>query len=545
MPSSYQVRRVRFITFVAGAAVMGLEIMASRLLAPSYGDTVYVWGNLIAVIMGALAVGYRRGGVAADRYPNFNRLSNLMFAAGVLILLIPVSTPLVLEILGGFNLGNSAGSLVASVVLLFAPTVYLGMVSPYAVKLCADDVVKIGGISGGLSSINTVGSILGTFFTVFVLIPRFGTREIITSLGVMLVVISLIGRNRRYVITVLCIIAVLLIPNTILMGSLRAIGSSPVYSAVSSYSRITVVENEGVGIRTLFLEDLSQSAMYMNGSTTLVYRYTELFNLGFGYNPDITSVLFIGGGGFSSPKQFLADYPWVQVDVVEIDPMVVQVAYRFFEVPTTDPRLTVSVADGRQFLEDAGKYDLIVLDAYSPTYVPFHLMTQEFHDMVRDHLNADGLVVSNLIGSLVGDTSELFWAEVATVSAVFPHVDLYRTRETLDSIVQNMVMVAYKSAEPVTRDIIRINLMDTLGDTKRVTGYLDARIGADPPEASLILRDNYAPVDSLLNPVTLSTYNSQGTQDTGTMLSPYLIVAMWVLALGVLFGASTFLEQNQ
>ena len=55
-----QIRLVRFITFVAGAAVMGLEIMASRLLAPRYGDTVYVWGNLIAVIMGALAVGYRR-----------------------------------------------------------------------------------------------------------------------------------------------------------------------------------------------------------------------------------------------------------------------------------------------------------------------------------------------------------------------------------------------------------------------------------------------------------------------------------------------------
>jgi spermidine synthase len=542
MPYSNQIRHVRFITFVAGAAVMGLEIMASRLLAPSYGDTVYVWGNLIAVIMSALAVGYRRGGLAADRYPNFYRLSNLVFTAGVLILLIPVTTPFVLEILGGFNLGNSAGSLVASIILLFAPTVYLGMVSPYAVKLCADDVVKIGGVSGGLSSINTVGSILGTFFTVFVLIPRFGTREIITSLGVMLVVISLIGRKRRYVMTVLCVVAVLLIPSTVLRGSLITLGSSPVYSVESSYSKITVVENEGEGIRTLYLAELSQSAMYMNGSTTLVYRYTELFNLGFGYNPNITSVLFIGGGGFSSPKQFLADYPWVEVDVVEIDPKVVEVAYRFFEVPTDEPRLTVSVADGRQFLEDAGQYDLIVLDAYSPTYIPFHLMTVEFQEMVREHLNADGVVVSNIIGSLVGDTSELLWAEVSTIGTVFPHVDLYRTKETLGSVVQNMVLIAYKSTEPVPGNIIRSNLIDKLGDTKRVTGYMDARIEADTPETELILSDNYAPVDTLLNPVTLNAYNEQGTQDTETMLSPYLIVVMWVLALGILFGASTYLE---
>jgi len=542
MPFSNQVRRVRFITFVAGAAVMGLEIMASRLLAPSYGDTVYVWGNLIAVIMGALAVGYRRGGIAADRYPNFNRLSNLVFTAGVLILLIPVTTPFVLEVLGGFNLGNSAGSLVASVVLLFAPTVYLGMVSPYAVKLCADDVVKIGGISGGLSSINTVGSILGTFFTVFVLIPRFGTREIITSLGVMLVVISLIGRNRRYVMTVLCVVAVLLIPSTVLRGSLITLGSSPVYSAASSYSKITVVENEGKGVRTLYLAELPQSAMYMNGSTTLVYRYTKLFNLGFGYNPNITSVLFIGGGGFSSPKQFLADYSWVEVDVVEIDPKVVEVAYTYFEVPTDEPRLTVSVADGRQFLEDAGQYDMIVLDAYSPTYVPFHLMTYEFQEIVWEHLNTDGVVVSNLIGSLVGDTSELFWSEVMTVGAVFPHVDLYRTKETLGSVVQNMVLVAYKSNEPVPGNIIRSNLFDKIGDTERVISYMNARIGADTPETGLVLLDNYAPVETLLNPVTLSVYNIQGNQNTENILNPYLIVAMWVLALGVLFGASTYLE---
>lgn len=542
MPFSNQVRRVRFITFVAGAAVMGLEIMASRLLAPSYGDTVYVWGNLIAVIMGALAVGYRRGGIAADRYPNFNRLSNLVFNAGVLILLIPVTTPLVLEILGGFNLGNSAGSLVASIVLLFAPTVYLGMVSPYAVKLCADDVVKIGGVSGGLSSINTVGSILGTFFTVFVLIPRFGTREIITSLGVMLVVISLIGRKRRYVMTVLCVVAVLLIPSTVLRGSLIALGSSPVYSVESSYSKITVVENEGKGVRTLYLADLPQSAMYMNGSTTLVYRYTELFNLGFGYNPNITNVLFIGGGGFSSPKQFLADYSWVEVDVVEIDPKVVEVAYTYFEVPTDEPRLTVNVADGRQFLEDAGQYDMIVLDAYSPTYVPFHLMTYEFQEIVWEHLNTDGVVVSNLVGSLVGDTSELFWSEVMTVGAVFPHVDLYRTRETLESVVQNMVLVAYKSNEPVPGNIIRSNLFDKLGDTERVISFMNARIGADTPETSLILSDNYAPVETLLNPVTLSVYNIQGNQNTENILNPYLIVAMWVIALGILFGASTYLE---
>jgi len=194
-------------------------------------------------------------------------------------------------------------------------------------------------------------------------------------------------------------------------------------------------------------------------------------------------VLFIGGGGFSGPKQFLEYYPDVTVDVVEIDPVVVDTAWEYFGMPD-DPRLRVYVGDGRAFLGRLGTYDLIVLDAYSKTYVPFHLMTREFFEALAEHLNPEGVVVSNLVSSLLGDTSNLLMAEVKTVGEVFPQVYLFPTKDDLlamamDAPVRGETLAAYCG-----------NLFDRDIDTK------------DSP----LLTDDYAPTETLLNPVTNSPY---------------------------------------
>ena len=207
--------RVRFIAFASGAAVMGVELMASRLFAPAFGDSVFVWGSLIGVIMLALAAGYWLGGRRADRNSSYHELSNIILASGVFVLAIPWAAPYILELIRLTGLGDVYGPLLASMMLLTGPTVLLGMVSPYAVRLSAGDVVSIGSVSGGLSSINTAGSIFGTFFTVFVLIPVFGTREIITSLGVLLVFVSLIGRDWKGKLFLMLVVGLLLLPEAL------------------------------------------------------------------------------------------------------------------------------------------------------------------------------------------------------------------------------------------------------------------------------------------------------------------------------------------
>ena len=527
---------VRFIVFISGAVVMGVEIMASRLLAPYYGDTVYVWGSLIAVIMIALAIGYRRGGKKADRYASIIGLSNIILVAGVFVVLIPASAPFVLELVRELGLPHIYEPLIPSAILLAIPTMYLGMVSPYALRLTAKNMVDLGDVSGSLSSLNTIGSIVGTFLTVFFLVPNFGTREILTSMGVVLVVVSMINQGRSYFFAAALLLVILVIPSNLLIGRVLVLGrGDTIYSAETPYSSLSVVDSQRAGTRTLYLNNVPHSAMYLNGSVTPVFRYTDYFDLALGYNPDIYRVLFIGGGGFSGPKQFLADYPGVTVDVVEIDPVVVDVAHRFFDVPLGDPRMGIYVMDGRKFLETAGVYDLIVLDAYSHTYVPFHLMTNEFMAMVDDHLSDDGVLVANIIGSLVGDTSELLWSEVMTTRQSILYVDLYSTRVSPDSLVQNICMVASK--QYVYPEMIASSLISA-GARQRHVGFLDYKYMGEFPLDALILVDNYAPVEDMLNPVTLTSYDVEGRLEPQNLLSPMLIAGLWIASLGGLFTLS-------
>jgi len=492
----------------------------------------------------ALAAGYWLGGRRADRAGGVHELSNIILAAGIMVLAIPWAAPYVFEVIGRVGLGDVYGPLLASVLLLTGPTVLLGMVSPYTVRLSAGDVISIGSVSGGLSSINTAGSIFGTFFTVFVLIPVFGTREIITSLGVLLVFVSLIGRDLRDKLFLILFVGLLLLPEALVSGRLRVMGGSVVYRKETPYSTLTVVDNDAAGIRYMYLNDMPHSLMYLNGSTRAAARYTDYFNLAFGFNPGIRDVLFIGGGGFSGPKQFLEQYPWVNVDVVEIDPYVVEAAYSFFDVPRDEPRLRVYTVDGRSFLDQAGSYDLVVLDAYSHTYVPFHLMTLEFHQQLRRHLNPGGVLVSNLISSYVGDTSELLWCEVETVAQVYPQVRLFSTFNTSEAVVRNIVMVASSSPEPVTAQSFSVGVSSALDNPLRVIRYYRMIYTGEPFGVRMVLVDDYAPVEAMLNPVTLTRYEESGQLRETSLINPYALAGLWALSMTAMYRASSLLSKR-
>lgn len=520
------------MVFSSGAAVMGVEILASRLLAPYYGDTVYTWGSLITVIMIALAIGYRRGGKQADRYASYIGLSNLILIAGTFVVLIPFSAPFVLEIVRVFGLPQMYEPLLPFAIILTIPTIYLGMVSPYALRLVVKNIDEIGDVSGGLSSLNTIGSIFGTFMTVFFLIPNFGTRDTLLSIGVFLVAISMIRRRQSYVIGVAILLLIQIVPGNILLRGLTVVGDGAnIYNTETPYSTLSIVENRAAGTRTMYLNNMPHSSMYINGSVTPVYRYTDYFNLAFGYNPNITRVLFIGGGGFSGPKQFLADYPDIFVSVVEIDPVVVEVAHTYFLLPRSNPRLDITVMDGRKYLETAGVYDLIVLDAYSHTYVPFHLMTDEFIALVDSHLSEDGVFVANMIGSLLGDTSELLWSQTLTTQNNIPYVDLYRTKFISDGIVQNICLVASKRL--ISPETVRNNLLETT--EHRHLEYLEFKYDADYPVEGLVLHDNYAPVEDMLNPVTLTAYDHEGRLVLQNLLSPVFMGGLWLISMGGIY----------
>ena len=278
--------------------------------------------------------------------------------------------------------------LLATFLLLMLPSVLLGFVSPYVIKLGTNSLQDIGNISGSLYSVATVGSIVGTFATVFVLIPSFEANKIIFGLGIVLIATSLIGLKIPPKLIAVAVLIILVVPwSTASINTIPHNGTL-IYQKDTLFSHLDVIEYGDN--RSLYLDGMRHSSMNLHDPLDLVIDYTEYFHLGMLFNPTFTDVLFVGGGGFTGPKNFLVLYPDAKIDVIEIDSDVIDVAKKYFDLKD-DPRLGVFNADARQHLSSHDKkYDLIILDAYASTYVPYHLLTHEFYQTVEKRLESDG-----------------------------------------------------------------------------------------------------------------------------------------------------------
>jgi len=537
--------RLLISVFVSGAVVMALELLGSRLLAPVFGNSIFGWGSLIGVVLASLSAGYYLGGKLADRRPDLQTLSLLIFAAGVLVLALPAIASPVFDAIIGIRAGERYAPLLATTFLLGPESVLLGMVSPYAIRLAARSFEKLGKASGNLYALSTLGSIVGTFFTVFVLIPEFGVNKIIVALGVTLFIVAFLGLGTRMKIFVLLVLMVVpfaapyLVTHRLTVATYSLALGDTVYETDTPYHHLLVADAYDPAyqstVRYLILDDNFHSAMDLRTPDRIVFAYTGYFELPFLVNPNITNVLFIGGGGFTGPKAFLEHYANVLVDVTEIDPEVTRVAEQYFNVDPNNPRFHLYNEDGRIFLHRSNeKYDLVILDAYSKSYVPFHLMTLEFFKLLADHLTPEGFVVSNLIASISGDGSQLLSAETTTIHAVFPSVYTFAVKGTDYPDVQNIILVAQLFSNHLTEaDFQRLAAASNLsrGQLRDDVRNYFTLVTSNAP----ILTDNFAPVETLLNPITGEPLNGQGTNvyviEAERIVAFVLIAAVVLLAL--------------
>ncbi len=530
--------------FVSGAVVMALELLGSRLLAPVFGNSIYVWGSLIGVVLSSLSAGYYLGGKLADRRPNLQTLSIAVFAAGLLVLALPTLGPPIFSLIIATRLNEKYSPLLATVILLGPPSTLLGMVSPYAIRLTAKSFEKLGKASGNLYALSTLGSIVGTFVTVFVLIPEFGVNKIIFALGATLLVVAFLGlgvRSKAFVLLILIVLpfaAPYMVTRRLTVATYSLALGDTVYETDTPYHHLLVADAYDPAhhstVRYLILDDNLHSAVDLSDPNRSVFAYTEYFHLPFLANPNITRVLFVGGGGFTGPESFLRHYASVTVDVAEIDPEVISVAKQYFGVDPTNPRLHIYNKDGRIFLQQTDqKYDLVILDAYSKSYVPFHLMTLEFFKLVAMHLTPNGSVVSNLIAQISGDSSQLLGAEVNTMQAVFPNVYTFATRGSEYPSLQNIIILASLLTNRLTRPAFqRLASAQNLG--LQLESDVD-NLFVPAITNQLILTDNFAPVETLLNPVTGQPLSDQETntytQETEKIVAIVLIAAVVFLIL--------------
>ena len=507
-------RQLRLLAsvFVCGAVVMSLVLLGSRLLAPVFGNSIFVWGSLIGVVLSALSAGYYLGGKLADLKPSFQILSTLIFAAGILVLALPALAAPLFSFVISLNIVEQYSPLLATTLLLGPPSLLLGTVSPYAIRLVAESVQSLGKTSGNLYALSTLGGIVGTFLTVFVLIPIFGVNKIIFGIGALLLVVAFLGLSVKLKAVALMILIVLplaapyMVSRQLTVAAYTLALGDTIYETDTPYHHLVVADyydpTSQSMVRVLIMDDNLHSAMDLQYPNMTVFPYTDYFNLGFLLNPKITRALFIGGGGFTGPKQFLRDYRNVTVDVVEVDPAVISVAEEYFAVNATNPRLHIYNNDGRVFLQDTRqRYDLIVLDAYSRSYVPFHLMTLEFFELASSHLTSNGIVISNLISGVEAGNDQLLTAEVNTMRVVFPNVYVFPVEGTSYPDPQNVEILATNSAGHLTEgDFEKFAASSMTVRAPRMTDYVTNYMVVQPNN-SPILTDDYAPVENLISPI--------------------------------------------
>jgi spermidine synthase len=505
------------LVFVAGMSSLGVEFGASRLLAPYFGTSLYVWGVLIGLVLIYLSIGYVLGGRLADRRPSADLLFQLTAWAGLWIGLIPlIAYPILLQAQQGFaelSVGLVLGTLLAVVLLFAVPVILLGCVSPFAIRLLLTDVSTGGNTAGAVYGLSTAGSILGTFLPVFWMIPTLGTRPTLVVFSVALLAISVVGLwprtlaglwPRRWVFAAFLLIVLVgawLLPHGIKppeVGTLLYEKDSAYHyiQVVQDGSRTELVLNEGQAIHSIY-----DPTSLLTGGPWDYFMLGTYFRPAQVQEPRPRKAAILGLAGGTSARQITAAYGTsVDITGVEIDPAILDVAHRYFHL--NEPNVHAVAQDARYWLAtDGGRYDLIAMDAYRQPYIPFHLTTREFFQLAAAHLAPGGTVVVNA-GRTATDY-RLVDALASTMAAVYPNVYLVDVAQFTNTMI-------FGTSDPTTMADVLHNL--DLAQEPLVTQVTAvAKPSLRPsPYHSQVFTDDLAPVERLIDQIIFSYATGNG-----------------------------------
>jgi spermidine synthase len=435
--------RLRLLAFFVGAASLGAEIAAARLLAPYFGASTIIWANTIATVLVALSVGYALGGRLADRRADLHGLCMIVLGAAILLAIVPfISDPFLREAvkaLGALSIGGFLGSLGAVLVLVAVPVLLLGMVAPYVNRLAVGRVADTGTVTGRLYAISTAGSLVGTFLAALLLIPFIGTHRTFLVFALMLALVAAAAAGSVRLLLVAAVIAALLAVPPAAIGADVA-GARVIYSTETQYQYARVLQfasgerwlelNEGVAIHSIYRPSSYLTGGYWDDFLVLPFAAAR--------TPP-RRIAILGDAAGSVARAYGHYFPATRVDAVEIDGELTSIGRRYFGL--SGPNLHTYTADARPWLEAShAHYDAIFLDAYRQPYIPFYLVTREFFAEIRDHLNAGGVVIVN-VGHIPGSDA-LEKVVSATLRAVFPVV--------VRDVVSNTNSLVVASTRPVS-----------------------------------------------------------------------------------------------
>ncbi len=492
--------RLEIIIFMVDAICMILELVASRVLSPYFGSSNLVWTSVIGIILLSSSIGHYLGGIIADRGELNNNLKAILALSAATIFIIPMCESLIINSVTSITTNIKIGAILSTILLFFIPSLFMGSLTPIILKMKLTDIETAGKTTGKITAISTIGGIIGTFLGGFFLIPNFGSIQILFVLSILiLLMIPLVDFKffpKQAIVLVLIILFLIFLmvkssknneqySENVLDGT---IGDSVSYD--TQYGRVLIYNammNIGEPVRILDIDSGYESATFINEDkrNELVFDYTKKYDLMFEANIEIKNAMLIGGAGYSYPKYYISHYDNKNLDVVEIDEKITEIAKKYFYLDELisdyniekNHRLNLITDDGRTYLNNnIKKYDAIMNDAFSGNSPAKTLTTLEAVQKVKNSLNTNGLYLTNILSSLDGENSKFIKAEINTLKQVFKNVYVVPC-DTIDNT-----------------EILQNNMVIATDDEISFSGTYEI----DIPENEIIITDDYCPVDNLI-----------------------------------------------
>jgi len=533
-----EVIKANIVVFIASFCTLVIELVAGRIMAPYVGVSLYTWTSIIGVVLAGISIGAYLGGRIADRYPRSSTLGWLLFLSGLGAFSISPLTNLI----GGaqFQASLMTRILLITTIIFFVPSCLLGMISPVVVKLTLNNLEKTGNVVGKIYAFSTLGSILGTFATGFYLISWMGTRYILLTMGIILIVSALIfGGFFRSKKTLALFFLFLFLSGLLPLVGLHVYATtnpeefSLPLSPIDSFKRMvsyafkssleeetyffkesdyytiklkkSIKGNNGNPLESLVLDHLVHSYTDLKDPLYIEYEYIRMYEEMVRWQAKkrkTLKALFLGGGGYTFPRFIEAKYPKAEIDVVEIDPEITRVVKKYLGV-SENSKIRTFNEDGRWFVmncKEKGTYDFIFGDAFNDLSIPYHLTTKEFAMQIKSLLKPDGLLLANVIDSF--NKGAFMPSYIRTLEEVFGkgNVHLMTLISDYEKIgISTCVVVASPQKLDMDNFVRTVKgkggeMTSHVMSQDRLQGYLKERY-------SVILTDDYVPVDNLIAPI--------------------------------------------
>ena len=473
---------------MTGAAIMILELLGSRIIAPFYGTSLPVWSSLISITLLALASGYYLGGWISDNLERF-RLSYVIALAAFSIAMIPPSSNPILSMTN--SLGVRGGALMSAFLLFTIPLTFLGMVCPHVVKQSTRSLKGLGVVSGSIYALSTLGSVIGTVLLGFFLFPTFGSKTILYCISgsffLLALIIALHEREQLEISLPPLIVGFLLVLCTLMVILISSIASADqaqqifktLYKTESLYGEVRVIDEPARNVRWMFSDASMLSAISLVSNKSMLSEHTLSEALSY-VKPKAKTALLIGLGGGHIVDSF--NTRGLITDVIEINPAVVFAAKQYFSFK---PSGNLFIGDARYQIRQLthNYYDLIIHDGFTGRGEPKHLLSIEALTELKTKLKTDGILAIHFVGFTQGPEAQVTTALLRTITEAFRYTRSYITVPGLD--FNNFVF--YASDQPILQSDI----------DERILAWLSKRELNLNPQDSFVITDDFNPLDSM------------------------------------------------